>query len=71
MNVGIEIFENEMLMEDEPITETLKENLNLQTQGNSVNQTDDERMKQNLHQFACAKIIMETSWEKCKFLGFL
>jgi putative methionine-R-sulfoxide reductase with GAF domain len=44
--------------------------LNLQTQVSSVNQTDDEQLKQNLQQFTCAKIIMETSWEKCNLLGF-
>jgi hypothetical protein len=42
MNVGIEIFENEMLMEDELIIKTLMENLSLQTQVSSVNQTNDE-----------------------------
>jgi hypothetical protein len=42
MNVGIGIFENEMLMEDEPIIETLMEILSFQTQVNSVNQIDDE-----------------------------
>jgi hypothetical protein len=71
MNVGMEIFENEMLMEDETIIKTLMENLSLQTQVSSVNQTNDKRMKQNLQQFACTKIIMETSWEKCNLLGFL
>jgi len=45
MNVGIEIFENEMLMEDELVIETSMENLSLQTQVRSVNQTNDERMK--------------------------
>jgi hypothetical protein len=42
MNVRIEIFENEMLMEDELITRTSMEILSLQTQVNSVNQIDDE-----------------------------
>jgi hypothetical protein len=35
-------------MEDEPIIETLMEILSFQTQVNSVNQIDDEWMKQNL-----------------------
>ncbi len=42
MNVGIVIFDNEVLMEDEPIIETLMENLDLQTQVCSVNQINDE-----------------------------
>ncbi len=45
MNAGIEIFENEVFMEDEPINETSMENWSLQTQVSSVNQTDDEQMK--------------------------
>jgi hypothetical protein len=48
MNAGIEIFENEVLMEDELVIETSMENLSLQTQVSSVNQTNDEQMKQNL-----------------------
>jgi hypothetical protein len=42
MNVRIEIFENEMLMENEFITRTSMEILSLQSQVNSVNQIDDE-----------------------------
>jgi hypothetical protein len=42
MNVGIEIFENETLMEDELVIKTSMENLSLQTQVNNVNQTHDE-----------------------------
>ncbi len=45
MNVRIEIFENEMLMENEFITRTSMEILSLQSQVNSVNQIDDEWMK--------------------------
>jgi hypothetical protein len=37
-------------MEDELVIETSMENLSLQTQVRSVNQTDDERMKYNLQQ---------------------